>query len=200
MKYTPIDLLVPFKLLIKDGDGKLYTVENQIINEELSETADVLVGLEETEVNALLFKKHGFAKMPEWDLIKGLTLPSVLSWSDSRAFPLNAVITGTPPKQYIECTADLSDGTVLGIKALNAEYEGEITVQYSYDGETFTGETPMADFLTMELDELYAGLLEAKTITFRFWLAGDATLTSFIMNYRNGDDDDAQGNNKNRTY
>ena len=67
-------------------------------------------------------------------------------------------------------------------------------------GETFTGETPMADFLTMELDELYAGLLEAKTITFRFWLAGDATLTSFIMNYRNGDDDDAQGNNKNRTY
>ena len=170
VKYTPIDLLVPFKLLIKDGDGKLYTVENQIINEELSETADVLVGLEETEVNALLFKKHGFAKMPEWDLIKGLTLPSVLSW------------------------------TVLGIKALNAEYEGEITVQYSYDGETFTGETPMADFLTMELDELYAGLLEAKTITFRFWLAGDATLTSFIMNYRNGDDDDAQGNNKNRTY
>lgn len=200
VKYTPIDLLVPFKLLIKDGDGKLYTVENQIINEELSETADVLVGLEETEVNALLFKKHGFAKMPEWDPIKGLTLPSVLSWSDSRAFPLNAVITGTPPKQYIECTADLSDGTVLGIKALNAEYEGEITVQYSYDGETFTGETPMADFLTMELDELYAGLLEAKTITFRFWLAGDATLTSFIMNYRNGDDDDAQGNNKNRTY
>ena len=96
VKYTPIDLLVPFKLLIKDGDGKLYTVENQIINEELSETADVLVRLEETEVNALLFKKHGFAKMPEWDLIKGLTLPSVLSWSDSRAFPLNAVITGTP--------------------------------------------------------------------------------------------------------
>lgn len=61
--------------------------------------------------------------MPEWNLIKGLILPSVLSWSDSRAFPLNAVITGTPPKQYIECMADLSDSTVIGIKALNAEYE-----------------------------------------------------------------------------
>ncbi len=130
---------------------------------------------------------------------KGLTLPSVLSWSDSRAFPLNAVITGTPPKQYIECTADLSDGTVLGIKALNAEYEGEITVQYSYDGRPLRVK-PRWRIFTMELDELYAGLLEAKTITFRFWLAGDATLTSFIMNYRNGDDDDAQGNNKNRTY
>ena len=64
MKYTPLDLLVPFKLLIKDNAGKLYTVENQIINEELQETADVLVELEETEINALLFKKKGFAKMP----------------------------------------------------------------------------------------------------------------------------------------
>ena len=129
--------------------------------------------------------------MPEWDLIKGLDTPSVYSWSDSRAFPLNAIITGTPPKQYIECMADLSDGTVLGIKALNAEYTGEVSVQYSYDEESFIDEMPMADFLLMDLDEFYAGLTEAKTITFRFWLAGDATLTSFVMNYRNGDDDDA---------
>ena len=99
-----------------------------------------------------------------------------------------------------ESMADLSDGTVLGIKALNAEYTGEITVQYSYDGENFNDEVAMADFLTMDLNELYAGLLDARTITFRIWLAGDATLTSFVMNYRNGDDDDAQGNNKNRTY
>ena len=129
--------------------------------------------------------------MPEWDLIKELDTPSVYSWSDSRAFPLNAIITGTPPKQYIECMADLSDGTVLGIKALNAEYTGKVFVQYSYDGESFIDEMPMADFLLMDLDELYAGLTEAKTIMFRFWLAGDATLTSFVMNYRNGDDDDA---------
>ena len=87
--------------------------------------------------------------------------------------------------------ADLSDGTVLGIKALNAEYTGTVTVQYSYDGENFTEELAMEEFLLMDLDALYAGLLDAKTITFRFWLAGDATLTSFVMNYRNGDDDDA---------
>ena len=49
----------PFKLLIKDGDGKLYTVENHIINEELSETTDVLVGLEETEVNRCVFHFKG---------------------------------------------------------------------------------------------------------------------------------------------
>ena len=50
----------------------------------------------------------------------------------------------------------------------------------------------MADFLTSDLDEMYAGLLEDKTITFRFWLDGDATLTTFVMNYRNGDDDDGK--------
>ena len=83
------------------------------------------------------------------------------------------------------------------IKALNAEYTGDVTVQYSYDGETFTDEVTIADFLVMDLEVLYAGLLETKIITFRFWLAGDATLTTFIMNYRNGDDDDGKtdGNN-----
>ena len=191
IKYTLLDLLVPFKLLVRDGTGKLYTVETQIMNEEMDEKEDVLVELEETDLSALLFKKKGFAKMPEWDLIKHLEGPAVLSWSDSRAFPLNAIITGTPPKQYIEGMADLSDGTVLGIKALNAEYTGTVTVQYSYDGENFTEELVMEEFLLMDLDALYAGLLDAKTITFRFWLAGDATLTSFVMNYRNGDDDDA---------
>jgi hypothetical protein len=191
IKYTLLDLLVPFKLLVRDGTGKLYTVETQIMNEEMYEKEDVLVELEETNLSALLFKKKGFAKMPEWDLIKHLEGPAVLSWSDSRAFPLNAIITGTPPKQYIEGMADLSDGTVLGIKALNAEYTGTVTVQYSYDGENFTEELAMEEFLVMDLDALYAGLLDAKTITFRFWLAGDATLTSFVMNYRNGDDDNA---------
>ena len=191
VKYTPIDLLVPFKMLIKDNAGIIYTIENQMVNEETGETTDVLVPLKETEINSLLFKKKGFAKMPEWNLIKDLAIPSVLSWSDSRAFPLCAVITGTPPKQYIECMADLSDGTVLGIKALNAEYTGNVTEQHSYDGRIFTDEVSMADFLTTDLDVLYAGLTDTKTITFRFWLAGDATLTTFVMNYRNGDDDNA---------
>ena len=117
---------------------------------------------------------------------------SFYSWSETRAFPLNAVITGTPPKQYIQCKADLSDGTVLGINALNAEYTGEVTKQHSYDGEEFSDGILMADFLVCDLDELYAGLTEEKCITFRFWLAGDATLTTFVMNYRNGDDDDGK--------
>ncbi len=189
IKYTPIDLLVPYRLLIKDEGGVLYTMETQVINEETGEKEDVLAALEETELSALLFKKKGFTKLPDWQLIKGLDVPAVLSWSESRAYPLTAIITGTPPEQYIECTADLSDGTVLGIKALNAEYSGNVTIQYSYDGESFTEGEPLAVFLVSDMDALYEGLTETKTITFRFWLSGDASLTSFTMNYRNGDDD-----------
>ena len=101
----------------------------------------------------------------------------------------------------MKCTAVFRTARLLEIKALNAEYEGEITVQYSYDGETFTGETPMADFLTMELDELYAGLLEAKTITFRFWLAGRCNAYHPLSwRHRNGDDDDAQGDGQNTKF
>lgn len=198
IKYNPIDLLVPFKLIIQDNKGDFYTIENMIINEETNERFDVLVKLKEPQLNALLFKTKGFAKMPDWDLIKELDTPSILSWSESRAFPLNAVITGTPPKQYVECTANLSDETVLGIKALNAEYSGTVTEQHSFDGENFSEEISLSEFLTSDTQEIFNSLTERRKITFRFWLEGDATLTTFVMTYRNGDDDDVKqtdGNN-----
>lgn len=189
VKYTPLDLLVPFRILVQDSNSVIYTLEEQVVNDETEEIEEVLVPIEETTLSALLFKTKGFAKLPEWDLLKVLDSPSVLSWSESRAYPITALITGAPPPQYIECVADLSDGTVLGIKALNAEYSGDVSVQYSYDGEDFTEQISMEDFLTSDLVRIYDGLLEDKTITFRFWLSGDATLTSFTMTYRNGDDD-----------
>lgn len=194
IKYQPIDLVVPFKILIADIEGVFYTIEKQKVQkeEDATEDTEVLVPLEETELDSELFLTRGYERLPEWELIKDLNTPKVYAWSEIKAFPFNAEITGTPPKQYIECMADLSDGTVLGIKALNAEYSGEVSEQHSYDGETFTDEIPMDDFLTCDMDALYAGLTEEKHITFRFWLKQDATLTTFIMNYRNGDDDDAK--------
>lgn len=191
VKYTPIDFIIPFRLLVKDIEGKLYTIEKKIRNEETMDEVDILSLLDETELNSELFITKGFTKLPEWDLLKELQTPTVLSWGESKAYPLNAVITATPPKQCVECMADLSDGTVLGIKALNSEYTGKIMVQYSYDGVEYVDEISMADFLVMDLDALFGGLTDEKFIYFKFWLSGDATLTSFVMNYRNGDDDDA---------
>lgn len=201
IKYAPIDLAVPFKILIADSGGKLYTIEKQSVpvnTEETEETesaaveTEILVPLEETVVDSELFLTRGYDRLPEWELIKGLDVPKVYTWSEIKEFPVRADITGTPPKQYVECTADLSDGTVLGIKALNAEYTGDVTEQHSFDGVNFTEEVPMADFLTCDMDALYESLTEEKFITFRFWLKQDATLTTFVMNYRNGDDDDAK--------
>lgn len=183
--YEVTRLVYPFRLLISDKEGVLYTIET-----DTESGKDVLVTLEEKEISVSLFKEKGFQQMPKWENIKVLDTPKVYTWSEDRVFALQAVVTGTPPKQYIECAADLSADTVLGIKALNAEYTGEVTEQHSFDGIEFSEEIPMKDFLTMDLDMLYAGLTDARQITFRFWLEGDATLTAFIMNYRNGDDDD----------
>ena len=68
---------------------------------------------------------------------------------------------------------------VLGIKALNARYKGEITVQYSYGGEK--DETRWRFFLTMELDELcrhWKQRLSAKLLMFAEVPPHDSTETA----------------------
>lgn len=168
------ELPTAFKLLVQDIDGTVYTMAEEM-----------LVPLEEKELTAELFKTKGFAKMPDWQLLKDLDTPSVLSWCEDTAYPVTATIKGTPPPQYVESTADLSSETVLGIAALNADYSGDVKVQYSYNGEQYSEQEPITDFLATDLDTLYAGLAESKTITFRFWLTDDATLTSFTITYKN---------------
>lgn len=175
VSYEPIAPEVPYMLLIRDAGGVIY-----------EQAEGSLVPLEERELTAQLFKAHGSKQMPDWQLLKDLDTPSVLSWSEETAYPVTATVKGTPPPQYIESTADLSSETVLGIAALNADYSGDVKVQYSYDGEQYSEQEPIADFLMTDLETLYAGLAESKTITFRFWLTGDATLTSFTMTYKNG--------------
>ncbi len=172
------ELSATYKLLVQDIDGTVYTMAEQM-----------LVPLEERELTASLFESSGFETMPDWQLLKDLDTPSVLSWCEDTAYPVTATVKGTPPPQYIESTADLSSETVLGIAAVNADYSGDVKVQYSYDGEQYSEQEPLADFLATDLDTLYAGLAESRTITFRFWLTGDAALTSFTMTYRNGDEE-----------
>lgn len=184
--YEPIDMPPPYWVLIKDAGGTLYTLTTQTVNELISDREEVLQPLEEKELTAELFRTKGFAKLPDWQLLKDLDTPSVLSWCDVMPRPVAATVKGTPPPQYIESTANLSSETVIGIAALNADYSGDVKVQYSYDGEQYSEQEPITDFLATDLETLYAGLAESKTITFRFWLTGDATLTSFTMTYKNG--------------
>lgn len=81
----------------------------------------------------------------------------------------------------ISKTADLQDQT--GISSLECKYTGIVTIQYSYDGSTWTEQQPMADFLKTDLNALYSGMTAAKQIAFRITLEGNATLTEFIVNY-----------------
>ena len=83
----------------------------------------------------------------------------------------------------IQKTADLSDSSITGITSLECTYTGLVSVQYSYDGSTWTEQAAMADFLQTDLDALYSGMTTAKTIALRIWLAGNATVTEFAINY-----------------
>ncbi len=54
-------------------------------------------------ITSNLFLTRGIERFPEWELIKELNTPKIYAWSEIKEFPINAEITGTPPKQYIEC-------------------------------------------------------------------------------------------------
>ena len=83
----------------------------------------------------------------------------------------------------IQKTADLSDSSITGITSLECTYTGLVSVQYSYDGSTWTEQAAMADFLQTDLDALYSGMTTARTIALRIWLEGNATLKEFAINY-----------------
>lgn len=83
----------------------------------------------------------------------------------------------------IQKTADLSDSSITGITSLECTYTGLVSVQYSYDGSTWTEQAAMAEFLQTDLDALYSGMTTARTIALRIWLEGNATLKEFAINY-----------------
>lgn len=77
--------------------------------------------------------------------------------------------------------ADLS-----GVKALTlltAEYIGDVTAAYSYDGRTYTQAAPMAELLRVNPALLFRGCNpDAPRLWFRFHLAdNDADLTTFTL-------------------
>lgn len=152
----------------------LYTVEQGILKE-----------LEETEITPDLFEKSGSDELPDWDCVKELERFSLLCFDENEPKKITACLKGTPEKQYIGCVADLSDESVVGIKGLCAEYTGSVTARYAFGEEAFTEEMPMSEFLTKDLS---AGV--GRKIRFEFGLEKDASLSSFVIRYRNGDDDD----------
>jgi hypothetical protein len=109
----------------------------------------------------------------------------VYKWDGSQAPRLEATMSAIPVPQVIKTQVDLSGSQIIGINNLEAEYTGNINVQYSYNDSTYTTATTLAAFLSINKDTLYNGLTSSKQLYIKFILMDEnATLTRFKLTYK----------------
>lgn len=183
LAYEIADITPPWhdKWLV-ENDGTFYNV-----------TEGELTPLEITEVTAQNMLDYGMDTAPDGSLLIGLSRPKLHRWNDSDQYietPLQPVIiaktTALPFPQTMECHIDMSDATIKGIERVTADYDDEMLVQYSLDdGESYTEEMAMADFLLLDFAEIYASLPTSKILRLRFTFNSDDVLRRQTITYKN---------------
>ena len=89
-----------------------------------------------TTLTSSVFEAYGSVNAPSSDVLKTLTNPSILIWSNDEVSPHQALITATPfPQAIISNAIDLSDSNVKGIEKITCEYEGNPLIACSFDNE-----------------------------------------------------------------
>lgn len=178
IRFTGVELPFDTRFLMRDMNGKTYTVIDDIVT-EVPELASVELSTKS------VFQTHGFLKMPTPEQLGALTKPVLYRWADGDMRLMKAKATATPRAQTIRAVADLHHETILGIAGLTAVYKGNITASYSYDDKSYTAPVPMEDFLKTDGPTLYKGATN-KMIYFKFVLEDTASsLTNFIVTYKN---------------
>lgn len=178
IRVTGVELPFDTRFLMRDMNGKTYTVIDDIVT-EVPELASIELSTKS------VFQDHGFLKMPTPEQLGALTKPVLYRWADGDMRLMKAKATATPRAQIIRAVADLHHETILGIAGLTAVYKGNVTASYSYDDKSYTVPVPMADFLKTDGSTLYKGATN-KMIYFKFVLEDIASsLTNFIVTYKN---------------
>ena len=178
IRFTGVELPFDTRFLMRDMNGKTYTVIDDIVT-EVPELASIELSTKS------VFQDHGFLKMPTPEQLGALTKPVLYRWADGDMRLMKAKATATPRAQTIWAVADLHHETILGIAGLTAVYRGNVTASYSYDDKSYTAPVPMEDFLKTDGDALYKGATN-KMIYFKFVLEDTASsLTNFIVTYKN---------------
>lgn len=86
----------------------------------------------------------------------------------------------------LDAVADMSDGSILGIKLMTAEYAGDVGVSISLDdGATYSDEVSLGDWLNTDVEELWNSLPESRKLYMHFILHDDAAFTNFKITYIN---------------
>ena len=118
---------VPFmtKYLVRDNET-IYTITDNTLVE--------VVG----ELNADLFINNGIDTIPNGDLIKNLTRPEVLCWSNkTEVQTLKAIVKGVPksPQSIIYEKIDLMGSGIKGINSAIVDCKGDVVFTISFDNK-----------------------------------------------------------------
>ena len=118
---------VPFmtKYLVRDNET-IYTITNNALVEVSG------------ELNADLFINNGVDTIPNGDLIKNLTRPEVLCWSNkTEVQTLKATVKGVPksPQSIISERIELMGSGIKGINSVTIESKGDVVFAVSFDNK-----------------------------------------------------------------
>ena len=197
--YERLILQVPFmtKYLIKSED-KIYTIKENAL--EL---------LEATELDAALFKEHGFDDPPSSEILLTLVDPEIFLWGDTEELDvgkITAKMDATPFVQTIVSEAiDLSNETIKGIYSATATDTGTIKYAVSFmsnsnwkkrDGTLWNDVLDSQDGMTSEVlnaitKEQWQSIYEENLCpTIHFYLRAvllskDATITKVVFSFKN---------------
>ena len=155
--------------------GKVYSVKDK-----------QLVEVPVNSICAAAFLAYGCQKIPESNLLIGLSSPEIYYWKASgEQAQLMAHMAAYPYPQVLTAVADMSHETILGIKEITADYSGDIRISVSEDGKSYTEEVPLGEWMSVEPDRIYESLASDKKLYLRMYLHGDAALKSFHITYKN---------------
>lgn len=177
LELVGIQVPIKQKFLLVDFQKQVYSIQ--------SDKLVLLSEVSEDQLNSSsIFNQYGFEHIPLNDLLLQLTKPKIYRWSESNLSPMHLSIQGRPKVQMIQATADLSHPTINGISSITSVYSGEVMVSYSYDGEVYTADISMEDFLSMDVEKFYQEAIEKK-IYFNITLcSAESSLTNFIITYK----------------
>ena len=146
-----------------------------------------LVPLDIDSPTAAMFYKYGSQEKPSENLLTLLANPTIYLWkAGGETQLLKATLKAYPYPQIITSVIDMSHISILGIKLLTAQFSGEVGVRQSLDnGETFSDEVPLSDWLNTDPDELYNSLNETRILILHFVLHDNATISRFKITYIN---------------
>lgn len=114
-----------FKIMIRDGNG-LFTISDGVLQE-----IQPLNPFEDT------FLTYGISEIINPNLLKNLSAPEILIYSENKVFDAQAKMTAYPNNQIVLTREyDMGHESILGINSMTADVDGFVSITLTFDHNT----------------------------------------------------------------